>query len=546
MKHFKWIAYTTLLTGLMAVPVSANPSYIMSPCLTTPCQVAYELLGSINLSVPAPSPLFTAGSTLTTEMYLGLGLSGPTTFSTSTIYSVCANNSGNTGWQLIGSSLPYSSANLTIPLTSSGNLASILAGNYLYVTSDNGCAGSGNMLYTAPAGAAVGNATLTATMFLGGGSLHAYAPANVVQVLNQIGTTLSQADLIQIDYITGPANGTTLVPAAGSTNLIAMSQAKITVTNQTYNLSLPPRSLNLAVTLYDTQGWTGITSAFLAFNGDCVSGNFTTAVNTATSLVNGLLTLSTGSSAMPIVGASEEHSGNLRTGSLGTGAYALPIAGASSNGITVCITTAGNVTLPSRIITGSYVYFPSSIGLEIATSTSAVESNLPSDSKALRSTQAFTGFRAPYNSAGANATWQTWAPNGYQAFCPYVYAGEGAANSSSPMANDTFVRFVNASAANATVFAQVYNGSVPSPTPYTLGVIAPYSSGTFWGGDLAAMAGIPYGTTFAAQYIVTAPPLQVTGCAYYKRVNSSGSNDRSVPLLTDEFAPLVDLSRVPG
>ena len=291
-----------------------------------------------------------------------------------------------------------------------------------------------------------------------------------------------------------------------------MSPSKITVTNQAYNSSLPPASLNLVATLYDSQNWSGITSAYLAFNGNCVSGNTTGSVNTATSLVNGLLTLSTNS------------------------AYALPIAGASSNGLTVCVTTAGNAMLPSRTISGSYVYVPGTRLLFGAIRTSA--RNLDLDGTPLPE----GNFRAPYNSAGANAAWQIWTPNGYQAFCPYVYAGGGAAASSNTtFVNDTFVRFVNASAANATVFAQVYNGSVPSPTPYTLGVIAPYSSGTYWGGDLAVMAGISYGTTFAAQYTVTAPPLQVTGCAYYKRVNSNGSNDRAVPLLTDVMAPVIEL-----
>jgi len=495
MKQIKLVVGVMLLMGVMAVSVPAFAAGIT----VTPWQVAYELLGtSNNLAVAnAPTPVFIAGSTLTTEMYLGLTLTGPAAFNGSTIYSVCANNSGGTGFQLIGSSLPYSATNLTIPLTSSGNLASILANNQFFVTSDAACNGAAttinqNMQYIVPALSAVGNAPLAATMYLGGGALHAYSAANVITVLNQISTTLSTTDLILIDYINAPANGTHLVPVTGSTNVIAMSPSKLTVTNQTFasGNSLPPAALNLVATLYDSQNWSGITSAYLAFNGDCVSGNTTGAVNTATSLVNGLLTLSTNSG------------------------YALPISGASSNGITVCVTVSGNSTLPSRTVTGSYVYTP------------------------------VTGYRAPYNSAGANSAWQTWTPNGYQAFCPYVYAGGGAAASSNTtFVNDTFVRFVNASAANATVFAQIYNGSAPNPTPYTLGVIAPYSSGTYWGGDLAVMAGISYGTTFAAQYTVTAPPLQVTGCAYYKRVNSNGSNDRAVPLLTDVFAQVIEENR---
>ena len=516
-KHFKWIAGAVLLICMMtfSVPVFATGIGV------TPWTVAYELLGnSNNLTVPdASSPMFIAGSTLTTEMYLGLTLSGPAAFNGSTIYSVCANNSGGTGFQLIGSSLPYSATNLTIPLTSSGNLASVLANNQFFVTSDAACNGNvgpatQNMQYIVPALSAVGNATMGATMYLGGGSLHAYSSANVIQVVNQISTALSSTDLIQIDYINSPANGTYLVPVFGSTNLIAMSPSKITVSNQAYNSSIPPGSLNLVATLYDTQSWSGITSAYLAFNGDCVSGNITGSVNTATSLVNGLLTLATNS------------------------AYALPLSGASSNGITVCVAVTGNSTLPSRTITGSYVYFPSSRQFD-AIRTSVANGQFVKDGVY------FGGnYRAPYNSAGANAAWQTWTPNGYQAFCPYVYAGGGAAASSNTtFVNDTFVRFVNASAANATVFAQIYNGTTPNPTPYTLGVIAPYSSGTYWGGDLAVIAGVPYGTTFAAQYTVTAPPLQVSGCAYYKRVNSNGSNDRSVPLLTDVFAQVIEENR---
>ena len=519
MKLNKLLISPIVLIALMAVPVHAGFSPggggSSTSLGTSLWQVAYELLGNgNNLTVNnATSPLLIAGSTLTTEMYLGLTLSGPAIFSTGTIYSLCANNSGDTGWQLIGSSLPYSSTNLTIPLTSSANLASILAGNQFYVTSDdttgNGCAQAGNMTYIVPGLSAVGNAPLSATMFLGGGTLHQYSPANVIQVLNQIGTTLSPSDLIQIDYITGPANGTTLVPVTGSTNQIAMSPSKITVSNQAYNSSLPPGSLNLAATLYDTSNWYGITSAYLAFNGGCVSGNYTTAVNATP---GSPLTLTTPSG------------------------YAFPeLWQAGSNSITLCITVSGNTTLPSRIITGSYVYLP---GTWVPDDVCA-EETLSESKNLLRlrcARQSAITFQVPYGSGSSNIVWQTWSPNGYQAFCPYVYAGSGAINEFSPTANDTFVRFVNSSAANAIVFAQVYNGTAPNPTPYTLGVIAPYSAGLFWGGDLAVMAGIPYGTTYAVLYTVTALPSQITGVSYYKRITAYGSNDRLVPLLSDRIA----------
>ena len=522
MKQFHWVVVAVLMIGLIAAPASAYT-------VNTPAQqtVAYELLGTNNLAVKlvGGAANWFIPSSLNTGVTLYMNLSGPVRFNPGTTYSLCANNvPGQNGavdgnYFLVGDIIGSSATTLSVPLTSAS--ANIFAGSTMLVTSDPAClknlataTNAQNLILQVPASGAVGNGTLSTALTNFLATNLTYAANTVLTVVNQLSTTMTVADLIQIDYINSPANGTHLVPVTGSTNLIAMSPAKLLVSNTLSGSAsvntIPAGVENIAITLTDSANWIGISSAYLAFSGDCnVSGNYATAVNATPGTS---LTLTTPSG------------------------YAFPeLWQAGSNSVTLCVTVSGNTMLPSRTITGSYVYLPGTRVLFGETE------HTQSESRSLRGNVITGAYQAPYGSGSSNTVWQTWTPNGYQAFCPYVYAGGGAAAASNTtFVNDTFVRFVNASSANATVFAEVYNGGSAPTGPYTLGVIAPYSSGTYWGGDLAVMAGVSYGTTFAAQYTVTALPTAVTGASYYKRVNSSGSNDRAIPLLTDIMAPLVD------
>ena len=492
MKQIKLVVVALLMIGLLGAPAFAYTVNTLSP----PPTVAYESLGTNNLAVNlvGGAANWFIPSSLNTGVTLYMNLSGPVRFKSGTTYSLCANNvPGQNGaidgnYFLVGDIIGSSATTLSVPLTSAS--ANIFAGSTMLVTSDPAClanlttaTNAQNLILQVPASGAVGNGTLNVglTNFLA--TNLPYAANTVLTVVNQLSTSMTSADLIQIDYINSPANGTHVVAVPGSTNLIAMSPGKLTVTNSTLSYSIAAASENVAITLNDSMNWAGISSAFLAYNGDC-----TESMGAAVNAVPG--------SAL-----------NLST----SPTYAFPMAAGASNNITICITVNGSTPLASRSITGSYGYQP------------------------------ISPDQAPNGSGAANTTFQVWSPNGYQAFCPYVYAGGGAnAASNSTYVNDTFVRFVNASAGNATVFAEVFNGGSAPTGPYTLGVIAPFSSGTYWGGDLAVAAGVPSNTTFAAQYTVTAVPQSVTGCAYYKRVNTSGSNDRSIPLLTDVAAQMID------
>ena len=513
----------------MKAPASAYT--VNTPVTAT---VAYERLGARNLQITLThgAPNWPITSTLNTGVTLYMNLSGPVQFAANPVeYTLCANNvPGVNGlsdgdYFIVGDYMGASATTIGIPLTSAS--ANIFAGATMYVTTDPSCIPAPtaqNLVVQVPASGAVGNGSLGAGLTNFYSYNVTYAANNLVFVSNQLTTTLSTADLIQIDYINSPANGTHIVPVTGSTNLIAMSPGKVAVTNNFVESDnvypIEYGTENVAITLTDSAGWAGVSDVFLSFNGGCniaAGGNFSTAVN-VTSGTALYLTTPTG--------------------------YAYPQrwqAQGAINNITICIAVSGNTPLVDRTISASYSYLP------FARAETATE-NSQSASRSLRTANNVfrcgecINYQAPYGSGSSNTVWQTWTPNGYQAFCPYVYAGGGAnAASNTTFVNDTFVRFVNASSSNATVFAEVYNGGTAPIGHYTLGVIAPYSSGTYWGGDLAAMSGIPYGTTFAAQYTVTALPTMVSGAAYYKRVNSSGSNDRSVPLLTDIMTPLVDL-----
>jgi hypothetical protein len=130
-----------------------------------------------------------------------------------------------------------------------------------------------------------------------------------------------------------------------------------------------------------------------------------------------------------------------------------PIALGGTNVISLLNQIAGNVTLEPRTITGTY-------DINIA------------------------GVGAQDHPAVA-VTWQTWTPNGYQAFVPHMRFSDTQL---------TFLRLVNNNARAAEVVATL---TTPDGTQYAnvdLGTIAGNETLTFSAGAIATAAGMP-GTT---------------------------------------------------
>jgi len=480
MKQIKLVIGVLLLAGLMAMPTPAFSGTIAGNTTAT-TTAAYEVLGSA-LSNNVQAVIFTPTTALTTSEILNISLSGAATFNTSSTYLLCGNNSvGGAPNMVVSTGSPINGGTSLAMLIA--NLSNV-GGYNLTLTSDPTCLGyttttevGGNLAFVLPAGSPAGMTTISASLNSSGQTIETFNGVNLIRVVNQISSVLSAVDLVSIDYLSGPANGTTVAVVSGGSNVIGISPAKLQVNDTTTpSYPLPVQNMAVSVALTDSANWVGLRSAFLTLSSTSCTGstNNGVAVNVPSS---GVLTLAAPNN--------------------------FPIGAAVSNNLTLCVTASGNTVLSPRTIYGAFTYTPVS-----------------------------SSYRAP--SAGSNVPYQIWNTNAYQVFSPYVYMGGGAANAALPTANDVFVRFNNNSATAANVTVVVYAGSGAAPTaPIVLGTLPAYSSATYWGGDIGTAAGLTSGATFGAQFTVTAAPEMVTAVSYYKRSASGSGGDRPIPLLKD-------------
>lgn len=463
MKQIKLcVGVLLLVAGLMVNPLFAGQT------ISTAYNVAYETLGTAR-NVTASNPLIVLGNTLPNGALVNLNLSGAANFIANQTYYLCANN-GAAGNSVIGSGATTTST-LALIADKITNLGlNLTAGNSVFLSSANTCSYGGTTANLAiPASSAVGTTALSGNTSYYGNQLDTFSSNTVARIGNQITTTLTTAELIQIDYLTGAANGSTLVAVTGATNLIAMSPSKLVVTNAAanfdYKISSVPNNdgaYNQVLTLSDSQNWTGIRNAFLGASGACTS-SIAAAVNAPASgnmTINNPNITSTSSSAIAV---------------------------------TLCVNVAGNVALPSRTISGAYAYVVSSTT---------------------------TGLLTP--AGGSSVAWQTWIPNGYQAFNPYMYVGTAGDSHT----DDVFVRLYNNSNGTAHVFVDVYPADGSASQRLVLADIASNTAGLYWAADIGASAGLAYGTSYAAQFTVTAPKDQVNGVSFMKRT----AGERQMPL----------------
>jgi len=443
-----------LVVGLMVTPATAGQVGSNS------YNVAHEVLGAAK-SINVTAPIVTLGNTLPNGSLVNLSLSGAANYQPGQTYYLCANNSS--GSVIIGSGATSTTV-LAIVADKIIDLSlNLTSGNMIFLSSSNACTGTASL--NVPASSAVGTTTLSGNSVYYGSQLDVFASNTVVGVVNQFSTSLSTADLIQIDYLTGAANGSSVVPVSGASNLLGMSSNKLYVTtngNVAYGIQQTSGVFNQVVTLSDSHDWSGIRSAFLSTGSNCTAP-YTGAV------------------------ANAPTSGNM---TINYANIATSVSTPSAVSVTLCVNVAGNVVLPSRTITGSYAY----VGT--------------------------TGLLSP--AGGSAATWQTWIPNGYQAFNPYMYVG----SSNAEHTNDVFIRLYNSSSMSAHVYVDVYPADGSATQRLVLADIPSNQAGLYWAADIGTAAGLASGTSYAALFTVTAPKDLVNGVSFMKRTGG----ERQMPL----------------
>ena len=466
MKQIKLMVLALFLVALVA------PAFAGQVVTGTPPTVAYEILGTARNASILP-PVLTLGNTLQNGSIVTMNMSGGAVFTPGATYYICANNTDTAPNVVRVGYGAAAAANTQLPISISGLAvpgANVILGQPLWLTNNVACnvptVGSFNFM-VGPGASAGSPARLSGNVVLTGTSslMDTFAANTIAAVNMQYTTTLNTGVLVAIDYITGPANGTTFVDDnLPGTNLIAGSNT-LTVVNTTlsYNVQNVGGAFNQVVTITDSRGdWAGVSRAFIVGSTDCTSP--------------------------ALVAANVPASGNI--------VLHYPNAANAASNTTLCINVAGNVAINSRTISGSYAY-------EVAAGTGL---NLPA-------------------SGVTSSVWQTWTPNGYQAFNPYMYVG------TSQDTLDVFCRFYNTSGRTAQVFVDVYPADGSDVSRFTLDSIPSNTAGTYWGSTIGALASLDVGTSYAALFTITATPAQINGVSFFKR----STGERQLPLFKQVY-----------
>lgn len=423
----------------------------------------------------------TLGQVLNTSALIQLSLTGGLILQSGATYNVCAQNLGaNSGLeqaQQIGTFQGSASSNnqlvsLNATAVAASNTAS---GAYVYFT-NNACTASGsyNAVFNvvSPAGIGAGAKLVVPSVVTSASTpLDPSTGANIVNVRSEFNTILTTQDIISIDYLSSPYDGTHVVAAANASNVIAISANKVAANLTTQSIDYRTnRTLGAAgnagvtvsqiINLVDSDNWANVSRVYVTDTATCTGANNTLASN------------------VPASGA------NLTLALAGNGAF----NGNATANATICIVVNGSNSISRKVITGNYSYAATSGGVAPA--------------------------------GGVPTSYQVWVPNGYQAVNPYMYV---AADETT----DVFTRFFNESARDASVFAEVWKSDGSDKVTVTLASIPSKTAGTYWARTIGASAGFPVGTAYTARFTVTVPVNMVNGVSYMKR--SSGS-ERQIPL----------------
>lgn len=506
MKQVKVFFLGALLVSFLAMPVFAAPLQVNHGAVNAAYINAYETLGTsrsvnINLgtattgtgvSINTVSVGFTLSQNITTAALLNLQLSGGLGFQ-AVPYNVCApNTTGATtnvveGSAIVGTATPTLNATtlsvLVSPNITTPAAANMTAGNTIFITSNPCSGGANNSIFPVNilANSAVGFGTVTGNITISGTAIDTPAARNMVQIASEFVPAFTANDIVRIDYLHSPFNGTTLDTTLGNaaSNVIAVglnkpgvalsatpaigtfhfrtNAAGVSIQSAANNAGL---SVNQILTIGDSNNWVGINKVYTTNGNGCLAGNTVTA---------NVTTLS----------------GNI---ALAPNAVGGAFNGSAANNATLCIQADGTTTLARRQFVGNYSFLMLSGGI------------------------------APTGATGV--VFQTWVPNGYQAFNPYMYVG------ASTTVDNVFNRFYNNDTRTAKVYVEVFPADGTASQNFQLADIAPNSAGLYWASDIGGLAGLAVGTSYAAQFTITAAPDKVNGVSYFKRT----TGDRQLTL----------------
>lgn len=473
MKKFKFVMGAMLIMSFLASQAFAAATFVNHGGTGANFIQALETTGTtriVNLKAAAGINAFDTtvnmvlGQDLNTAALIQLVLTGGITFVPNATYYVCAEN-GAAGTQLGTFQGLANSNNQLIALNAAafGGATNTAANEALWFTND-GCLAPNyipNFRVQVPANTVQGSKLIFANVVTAGNiPLDPSARgANIVSLTREFTPGFTNRELISIDYLNTPFDGTHVAPLANiSNNTIGASNSKLTLAQAaTMDLRTNSGALSAGLTvtemisLIDSDNWANVTRVYATDTNTCTGANNTLASVTPTAGANVQLTMT------------------------GTGAF----NGSAGTITTICVQVNGSNVIGRKSIMGNY---------------------------------SLTGAVPPPSIA--DFQFQLWAPNAYQAMNPYMYVG-------ADQASDVFNRFFNESTRNAQVFAEVWTGDGSVSKTIALDPIPARSTGTYWAAAIGAAAGLPVGTSYSARFTVTVPPNQVNGVAYMKR--SSGS-----------------------
>ncbi|RJQ72936.1 MAG: hypothetical protein C4519_18345 [Desulfobacteraceae bacterium] len=419
--------------GLMASSASAGTLAINAQ------DVALEALGT-ERDVPLGAPnevAYTLGQNLTSSNLVRVTWGSGLAFAAGT-YLICATDGANE--VAIGeASLTANDTSQDFQIDITGvNAANVAAGEDIYLAGNN-CFDAGNVAEARvlSASASEGEKTLEMAVLTSGGleidSADATAAANVTEEFGATVTTLDST----IDYLGGASNDGTLFE---TTNTVANNGIALVLNTGTVDYSAvgdAGLTVSALINFSSDTNWTGVDTVWATT--DAANACSTSAANNQSNVV----TDPSGEEILTLTAAAFNGTGN--------------------NNVRICMEVDGETALASRTIAGSY---------DIEVSTGGVDPT------------------------AVNATWQEWAPNGWQGRVPHMRYGA---------TNRTFVRIVNGGTTPGQVFVDVTEPDGDTLTRASLGTLGAGETATYSASDIATSVGTS-NTDFDALFTVTADP----------------------------------------
>lgn len=497
-KLLRFIVVSLFIMGLVTPAAMAGSTWVNHGAANNTPTVALETLGAArNVTIGPPatgnigavvynlSQNLTSTNLLTVTFYDGLAFTGGN-------YIVCANvvDSANAA-NNIGTYAPSAGSTtanfqLTTAYVGSANLA---AGNNIWIASSTSSAIGLNcnsaaanfmavQLMSGAASAGTKNIGIKA-MTSGSVIIDQEGLAGAANVAREFGGSVTTKNMIY-DYLgTDSSDGTLFVRTGdnlnGANNVAANAVAlNLTTTPRTYRTVVGAQNAGLtagALIKFDaTTDWTGVSKVWATAQPSgsenyCSYGSANANSNVVTSP----------SGAVNLTLTAAAFNGGIVTG--------------ANNLISICLQVDGTTPLTSRDIIGTYDIQVSGTG-----------ANDPGE---------------------ASATWQTWRPNGWQAFMPHMRFNT---------TTRTFVRVVNGNARDAIIYGDIVLPDGTALDRIQVGTIPAGETVTYNATEIAALAGITTVDNYAMTFLGTVDGTKVYANAFFNLLSDNVWTTRNVTL----------------